>query len=263
MRCVAVGKLNVHVEESGDPDGLPVVFSNSLGTDLRVWDRLLPLLPSGLRFVRYDSRGHGLSDGGEAAFAISDLADDLAGLLDRLGVESAVVCGLSVGGVVAQDLAARRPERVRALVLCDTAARIGPAEMWDARIRAVESGGVAALADAVLERWFTARFRREEPELALWRNMLARTSPAGYAATCAAIRDADLTETTRRLRLPTLAVVGDEDGATPPELVRETAALIPGSRFAVIPGAGHLPPVEAPEALARLIADFLEETAGA
>jgi 3-oxoadipate enol-lactonase len=249
----------IHAAVSGDPDGLPVVFANSLGTDLRVWD---PLLPPGLRLVRYDKRGHGLS-GGDGAWAIDDLAADLEALMDALGVEAAVVCGLSVGGMIAQALAARSPGRVRALILCDTAARIGPASIWQDRIAAVEAGGIAPIADAVLERWFSPRFRAEDPALALWRNMLVRTPTAGYAATCAAIRDADLTASTRALRLPTLAVAGEIDGATPPDLVRATAELIPGARFAVIPGCGHLPPAEAPEALARLVADFLKETADA
>jgi 3-oxoadipate enol-lactonase len=137
LRCVTIGQLNVHLEDAGDPEGVPVVFSNSLGTDFRVWAALLPLLPAGLRLIRYDSRGHGLSDGG-GRFSIADLADDLAGVLDHLGVERAVVCGLSVGGLIAQDLAARRPDLVRALILCDTAARIGSADEVPAANHAIK-----------------------------------------------------------------------------------------------------------------------------
>jgi 3-oxoadipate enol-lactonase len=252
----------IHAAVSGNADGMPLVFANSLGTDLRVWDPLLPLLPPGLRLVRYDKRGHGLSDGA-GAWTIDDLVADLEALMEALGIGSAVVCGLSVGGMIAQALAARSPGRVRALILCDTAARIGPASIWQDRIAAVEAGGIAPIADAVLERWFSPRFRAQDPAIALWRNMLVRTPPAGYAATCAAIRDADLTASTRDLRLPALAVAGEMDGATPPDLVRATAELIPGARFAVIPGCGHLPPAEAPAALAGLVADFLKETADA
>jgi 3-oxoadipate enol-lactonase len=262
MLAIEVQGRTIHAADEGDRDGLPIVFSNSLGTDLRVWDALLPRLPAGLRLVRYDSRGHGLSEGA-GAWTIGDLAGDLEGLLDALGIEAAVVCGLSVGGLIAQALAARSPARVRALILCCTAARIGSEALWQERIAAVEAGGIAALAEGVLERWFSPRFRAEEPALALWRAMLVRTPAAGYAATCAAIRDADLTESTRALRLPTLAVAGETDGATPPDLVRATAGLIPGARFALIPGCGHLPPVEAPAALAGLIAAFLEEAVDA
>jgi len=235
------------------------VFSNSLGTDFRVWDALLPHLPASLRIIRYDKRGHGLSDCPPQPWGMGDHVADLAGLLDALGVTGAAVCGLSVGGMIAQGLTAERPDLVGALILCDTAAKIGDPDMWNARIAAIAEGGIASLADAVLERWFTARFRAEPLKLAPWRNMLVRTTVEGYSGTCAAIRDTDLIESTSRLRLPCLAVCGSEDGATPPDLVRETAGLIPGSRFELIRRAGHIPPVEQPEALGRLITGFLRE----
>jgi 3-oxoadipate enol-lactonase len=260
MQFAKVGSIGMHHALSGDPEGRPLVFANSLGTDLRVWDPVLPHLPQGLRIVRYDKRGHGLSDDAPGPWCIEDLADDLAGLLDTLGIRAAMVCGLSVGGMIAQSLAVRRPDLVSALILCDTAAKIGTAELWDERIRAVHENGIASMASSILERWFTSRFRTGNPELALWRNMLVRTPADGYVATCAAIRDADLTEATRGLRVPTLALAGDADGSTPPALVRATAALIPAARFHVIPDAGHLPGVEQPEATARLIEDFLMET---
>ena len=260
MRAVTVEGVTLHVREDGPADGPALVFSNSLGTDLRIWDRLLEHLPQGLRIIRYDKRGHGLSDCPPQPWGMGDHVADLAGLMDALGLRKAVVCGLSVGGMIAQGLAAERPDLVRALVLCDTGAKIGNPEMWDERISAIRAGGMAALADAILERWFTARFRAEAPDFPLWRNMLLRTPVEGYTGTCAAIRDTDLVESTSRLRLPCLAVCGSEDGATPPDLVRETAGLIPGSRFALIRRAGHLPPVEQPAELARLIAEFLRET---
>ena len=250
----------LHVAESGPSDGPALVFSNSLGTDFRIWDALLPHLPAGLRIIRYDKRGHGLSDCPPQPWGMGDHVADLAGVLDVLGVNSAVICGLSVGGMIAQGLAAERPDLVSALILCDTGAKIGNPEMWNARITAVEEGGIAVLADAILERWFTKRFRDQDPALPLWRNMLLRTAAAGYGGTCAAIRDADLVESTSRLRLPCLAVCGAEDGATPPDLVRETASLIPGSRFELIRRAGHLPCIEQPEVLGRLIGGFLNET---
>lgn len=258
LKSLTIGGRAVHVAESGECSGLPLVFSNSLGTDLRVWDPLLPHLPPGLRVIRYDKRGHGLSDGG-GTWSIADLADDLTGLMDALGIRKAVLVGLSVGGMIAQSLAARRPDLVGGLVLSNTAAKIGTPELWNDRLRAVEAGGIAPLADGVLERWFTARFRAEDPSFPLWRNMLVRQDPAGYAATCAAIRDADLTESTRALRLPTLAIGGEADGSTPPEIVRATAELIHGARFELIPGVGHIPCVEAPEAVASHLSIFLEE----
>jgi 3-oxoadipate enol-lactonase len=260
MQIVQINGHAFHVAQSGDPAGPAVVFANSLGTDLRVWDAVLPQLLPGLRIIRYDKRGHGLSDAPDGTWRIEDFADDLAGILDALGATRVAMVGLSVGGLIAQALASRRPDLVRVLILSGTAAKIGTADLWNARIRAVEADGIASIADPILERWFSAEFRARNPELALWRNMLNRTPAAAYAATCGAIRDADLTEGTRALSLPTLALVGDQDGSTPPDLVRATAALIPGARCEVIADAGHLPGVEQPEAVATLIADFLKET---
>lgn len=260
MQAVTVNGRNFHVDLSGPPDAPAVVFANSLGTDLRVWDPVLPLLPAGLRVLRYDKRGHGLSDGVPGPWRIEDLADDLAGIFDATGVSGAAMVGLSVGGLIAQSLAARRPDLVRVLVLSGTAAKIGTAEAWNERIGLVTDRGIAAISEPILERWFSPSFRTGDPMLPIWRNMLVRTSRDGYVATCGAIRDADLTEATRALRLPTLAMVGEFDGATPPDLVRATAALIPGARFELIAGAGHIPGVERPEIVAGLIGDFLRET---
>ncbi|MEX2630956.1 MAG: 3-oxoadipate enol-lactonase [Tistlia sp.] len=254
--------LHFRDEAAADADrDLPaLVFTNSLGTDLRVWDPLLAHLPGAGRRLRFDQRGHGLSDCPPGPYDIDGLADDLAALLEERGIGRAVLVGLSVGGMVAQAFAARHPERVPALVLCDTAHRIGSAEMWQQRIEALETGGLESLAEPILERWFSPAFGAERPaERALWRNMLTRTPLEGYLATCAAIRDADLTEGAAALTMPTLCLVGSADGATPPALVRELAGLLPDARFAEIPGAGHLPSVEAPAAMGRLIADFLKE----
>jgi 3-oxoadipate enol-lactonase len=259
MQAIKVGGVTLHWRSDGPEDAPALVFSNSLGTDFRVWDPLIPHLPLGWRLVRYDKRGHGLSDLPEGEWGMGDHVADLMGLLDGLGITGAVVCGLSVGGLVAQGLAAERPDLVRAMILCDTAAKIGSPELWDERIRMVEGSGIAAMADAVMERWFTPAFRQGRADFPLYRNMLVRTTAGGYARTCAAIRDTDLRDSTARLRLPCLAVCGDADGATPPDLVRETAALVPGSRFELIRGAGHIPPVEQPEALGALIARFLDE----
>ena len=237
-----------------------VVFSNSLGSDFRIWDDVVARLGDRWRILLYDARGHGLSDAPPGPYAIDDHVDDLIALLDHLGVRRAAMVGLSVGGIIAQRLAVRAPSLLAALVLCDTAAKIGTAEMWQARIDAVETAGLEPMADAVLARWFTPGFFAAEPAAAAgWRNMLARTSAVGYAATSAAIRDADLTADAPSIRVPTLCVVGDQDGATPPDLVRGTADLIPGARFVVIDGAGHLPCIEKADVLAALIDRHLGE----
>ncbi len=261
MRFARVNDVVLHHAVEGPPGAPTVVFSNSLGTDFRVWDPLLAHFGQGLRRVRYDKRGHGLSEARPAPYEMSDHVGDLAALLDHLGIESAVVVGLSVGGIIAQGLSGLRPERIRGLVLCDTAHVIGPVEMWNQRIAAIEAGGIESQADAVMERWFSEAFRRDRPEaLAGWRNMLVRTPAEGYLGTAAAIRDSDMTAQAEAIRVPTLCVGGSEDGATPPELVGALAALIPGARFEVIEGAGHLPCVEAPETLAGLMTAFFAET---
>lgn len=259
MRLTRTNGILTHWREDGDPAGRPVLFSNALGTDLRVWDALVPRLPRGLRLIRYDTRGHGLSDCPPPPYGMGELVDDAAALIEALDLADVLVVGLSLGGIVAQGLAAERPDLVSALVLCDTAARIGTEAMWQDRIEAVRKDGIAALAEPTLERWFTRRFHRETPDdLAGWRHMLTRTPVQGYVGCCEAIAQTDLLESTSGLRQPTLVVVGEEDGSTPPDMVRETAALIPGARFEIVPRAGHLPCVEQPEALARLIAGFLD-----
>lgn len=261
MRFVTINGRAVHCDLDGPEDAPVLVFSNSLGTDLRVWDGLAGALGARFRLLRYDLRGHGLSDGSAGPYAMADLVEDLSALLDRLGIAEAIVCGLSVGGMIAQGLSAARPELVKGLVLCDTAHRIGPPEMWETRMAAIREGGIAAVADAILERWFSPAFRAGRPEeLAGWRNMLLRIPVEGYLGTCAAIRDADQSAAARAISVPTLCLGGSEDGATPPDLVRSLADLVPGARFELIEGAGHLPCVERPDILAALITGFLEET---
>lgn len=245
----------LHLQIDGPDHGPTVVFANSLGTDLRLWDKVLPLLPAGMRYVRYDKRGHGLSSqtGGED---IADHTDDAIAVIEHVG-GPVVFVGLSIGGLIAQCVGSRRPDLVRALVLSNTAAKLGTADGWAARIAAVNDGGLESIADSVMDRWFAPAFRAT-PDLALWRAMLTRTPARGYTAACAALAGADQTETTRTLRLPALVIAGSEDGASPSTVVKATAGLIPGAQFHEIPGAGHLPCVETPAAWAALVAPFLK-----
>jgi 3-oxoadipate enol-lactonase len=241
----------VHYRDEGLREGPALAFINALGCDLRIWDDVARLLSPEFRIVRYDKRGHGLSELGPDRYDIADYARDLSALLDALGVERATVVGLSIGGLIAQELYRQRPELFSALVLSDTAAKIGTDESWDARIADIERGGIEAIADSVLERWFTADFRaRRSDELAGWRAMLTRTPRRGYLAACGALKRADLRPYAGTIRAATLCLVGEEDGSTPPPLVRETADLINGARFEMIPGAGHVPNIERPEAFA-------------
>jgi 3-oxoadipate enol-lactonase len=236
--------------------GAPVVLAHALGLDLTMWDAVLPHLPGGLRIVRYDHRGHGGSDVPAPPYAMGALIRDAERLLDHLGVRDCVFVGLSMGGLVAQGLAIKRLDLVRGLVLSNTAARIGNDALWQARAEAVAQGGIESLADATMERWFPRRFRAEARHLP-WRERLLATPPDGYRGACAAIGGADFYTPTASLTLPTLAIAGSEDGSTPPDLVRETAQLIRGAEFTLMRGSGHLPPIDAPEAFARHLTDFL------
>ena len=259
MHIAQLKNGDIHWREDGDPNGKTIVFANSLGTDLRLWDKVIErLAPDGLRLVRFDKRGHGLSSCPDPAYSIADLADDTEQLLDHLGITSCIFVGLSIGGMIGQLLASRRPQLVKALVLSSTAVKLGEPSMWHDRIVQIRSGGMDAVADAVMERWFTNKFRQSS-ECVGWRNMLMRTPVQGYIGCCEAIAGTDLTDNTSSLRLPVLGVCGAEDLASPPELVRATTALVPGSRFVEIPDAGHLPCVEQPDAFTSHLATFLKE----
>ncbi len=258
MAFLSSNGITLHASRIGDPGKPAVVFINSLGTDARIWDALVPSLADRYSLVFHDKRGHGLSDAPRGPYRIEDHAADLLVLLRAMAIDRFALVGLSVGGMIAQAVAAECRDHVAALVLCATAARIGDAATWNARVAAVEREGIESIATSVLERWFTRAYRaRETAAMAGWRNMLTRQPPGGYAATCAAIRDADLRARAASIAVPTLCVAGDQDLSTPPDLVRGTADLVPDSRFIVVDGAGHIPCVERPDALAELILGHL------
>lgn len=258
MRIANLTHARLHWRDDGDPDGLPVVFANSLGTDLRLWDPVLPLLPSGLRLIRFDKRGHGLSSCPAAPYAMSDLITDTEELLDQLGVSQCLFIGLSIGGMIGQGLAYRRPDLVQALVLSNTGHKMGEAAMWADRIAAIQSGGINSLAEPILDRWFGPGFR-QRPEVEGWRNMLTRTPQDGYIGCCHAIAGIDLGPQTATLTLPALGIGGSVDGASPSALVRKTTELIPGATYVEIENAGHLPCVEAPAEYAAHLTAFIQE----
>lgn len=259
MQFAFLNGVALHYQTIGAPAGKPtIVFANALGTDFRIWRDVIVRLAGDFAILTYDKRGHGLSNVGEAPYSTDDHVSDLEALLEHLQVKNAIICGLSVGGVIAQGLYARRKDLVRALILCDTAPKIGNTESWNQRIAAVNEAGIAALADGILQKWFTPEFRDPgNADFAGYRNMLTRSPVEGYAGTCAALRDCDYTNDARQIGVPTLCVVGDQDGSTPPDLVLAMAKLIPAARYEVIEGAGHLPCVEQPETLVAVIRAFL------
>ncbi|WAP70426.1 3-oxoadipate enol-lactonase [Jiella pelagia] len=246
------------------PEGAPtLVLINSLGTDYRIWDAVVPMLAGRYRVIRYDKRGHGLSEVPPAPYRMEDHAADLLALLDHYAVGEALVVGLSIGGQIGLGLAAIDQNRLAGLVLMDTAHKIGDAAGWNGRIAAIETDGIASIADQILSRWFTPAFRSpDNPAFRGYTSMLVNSPSQGYIGSCAALRDADHTETARNLEVATLCMVGDQDGSTPPDLVKACADLIVGAKFEIVEGAGHLPCIEQPEMTARLIGDFAGEIFG-
>lgn len=267
MPFIEAGGFTVHYDLTGPDDAPVLLLANSIGSNFHIWDGITPALAQHRRVLRYDMRGHGLTetpplaDGG--GYTMQALAQDALALIDRLGIErpgfeQVEVCGLSIGGMMAQALATLAPDRIAALALCDTASRIGPPSMWDDRIAAIRRIGLAGIADSVMARWFTRRFRAEQPApVRGYVAMLSRTDVEGYIGCAMAIRDADLTAADRRIACPTLVLVGAEDLSTPPEAARALADLIPNAGFTLIEDAAHLPCIEQPQALAdRLVAFF-------
>jgi len=258
MTMADLGELRLHYQRHGTPGGPPLVLAHSLGADLRLWDAVLPLLPQGLDIVRVDMRGHGLSDAPPGPYAMGALVRDLERVMDHLNLRDAVLVGVSIGGMIAQGLAVKRLDLLRGLVLSNTGAKIGTRDLWMDRVALLRAQGFAAIIDGILERTFPAAFR-DSAEGAKWRNLFMRNDVDGYAACAEAIAGTDFYATTATLRLPVLGIAGTEDGSTPPDLVRETLDLIPGSRFELIRNAGHLPCVDQPEAYASHLTQFLAE----
>lgn len=257
MDIADLGTARIHYKDEGS--GEPIVFINSLMTDFRMWDKLLARLPAGYRIIRHDKRSHGLSSLPDGPYTMDELVDDLARLLDRLEVRDATVIGLSVGGLVAQGLAATRPDLVRAAVLSNTSAKIMTKEVWEARFEAVRKGGTAAIADATLARWFPPAFH-QTVEINGWRNMFLRQDPRAFLFCGNAISLTDFSESTAKLKIPVLGIGGSEDGSTPAELLKRTIDTIEGGRFHLIEGAGHLPCVDKADEYAAVINGFLAET---
>lgn len=241
----------------GPPDAPVLLLSNSLGTNLAMWEPQLPRFTQRFRVLRYDSRGHGQSAAPPGAYSLDRLGRDAVELLESLGIERVHFCGLSKGGMVGQWLGYRHPECVDRLVLANTAAFMGPPSAWQRRMDVVSRQGMSAVADAVVERWFTPAYRAHQPgRVAQIREMLLATPPSGYAGCCAAIRDMDLRPTSRLISRPTLVIAGRRDLAIPILNAKDLVSLIPGAALVAL-DAAHLSNVEQPGAFTRAVLDFL------
>jgi 3-oxoadipate enol-lactonase len=260
MAFIRAGDITVHYLLEG-PENAPVImFSNSLGTSLAIWEAQAAALRSKYRVLRYDTRGHGLTDApvaGNTGYTMELLAEDAAALIKALGLKRVHLCGLSIGGMLGQKLAARSPELLASLILCDTAPYMNP-DVWDERIAAIRKSGIEIVAAGTMQRWFTPRFHDRQPDaLQGIRNMLVRTPAEGYIGCAYAIRNMDLRADDARIVCPTLIIVGEDDPATPVSAAREMNAAIKGSKLVIIPEAAHIVTIEQPAAVSRAIGDFL------
>lgn len=249
--------MRLHSVSDGASTGPVLVLSNSLGTTLELWEPQLPALTRTHRVIRYDHRGHGRSPVPPGPYTVAELGRDLVELLDDLDVERVSLCGLSIGGVVGMWLACNAPDRLDRLVLACTRPSF-PRRQWVERAATVRAGGVAAVADAVVGRWFTPSFLDSSPTtVEQFRSMLTETSSEGYAACCDALAGLDLTDTLSGIRASTLVLTGSEDPVAPPDLGAQLAASIPGASHAVIAGAAHIANVEQPEAFTAHVLEHL------
>ncbi len=257
MPVLKSGDARIHYTLEGQ-SGLPVLmFSNSLGANYSMWDPQAREFRKKFRILRYDTRGHGQSSATPGPYSIEQLGKDVIAMLDALDLDRVHFCGLSMGGMIGMWLGVNAPARVNQLVLCNTGAKIGVTETWNARIDAVQKNGMKSVASAVIDRWFTPAFRRKSP--ATTSNilkMLEETNQEGYAACCAAVRDFDFRVQLDKIRQPTLVIAGAHDPATPPADGRFLAQHIPGARYAEL-NAAHLSNIEDEHRFNTELAAFL------
>lgn len=254
----------IHFETTGSSGRPPLMMSNSLGSDLTMWDREAELLSDAFFVVRYDSRGHGRSGVPEGPYAMERLAHDAINLMDALEIHRTCWCGLSMGGMVGMWIASRHTDRIGRLALCNTAAHMPPKALWDGRIRTATGDGMEPLVEPTMERWFTAPFRADPANretLDRVRAMVRGTNPAGYAGCCAAIRDMDQRHTIARIRAPCLVVTGRDDPATPPDYADLIARTIEGARLHVFEDCAHISNIERPVAFHETVLPFLRAAA--
>jgi 3-oxoadipate enol-lactonase len=240
----------------GRADKPVLLLSNSLGTTMGMWDAQVAALSDHFRILRYDSRGHGMSDAPPGAYSMDRLGRDVIELMDALALSRIHFCGLSKGGMVGQWLGVYAPERIAQLILCNTSSYMGPPLSWDTRIETVRTEGMTAVAQAVVTRWFTAAFQAAVPtEVERIKAMLLQTNQQGYAGCCAAIRDMDMRKLAPLIALPVLIIAGDDDPATPLEHSKQLASAIAGAQLKILQAA-HLSNVEQPEAFTQALLAF-------
>jgi 3-oxoadipate enol-lactonase len=260
MDFASVNGITIHYRWINKGSDKTFVFINSLGTDFRIWEEMVQRLEGHGNLLLWDKRGHGLSDVSATTKGLEDYTADLWQLLRHLQIKKCIPVGLSVGGIIAQQLTHHHPEVVERLILCDTRHKIGFQDLWNNRIKQIKEQGLKSISEDLMKRWFAPPFHLSSPAVVQGcRNMVERCDPAGYVQTCEGIRDADTTEAAKGIKQKTLCIVGSEDKSTTPEEVKALADLIKDSRFEIIEGSGHIPCVDNPEKLSNLIVDFIKE----
>lgn len=251
---------SVRAPRSGKRPRHTVVLSHALGCDLSMWDGLANLLAQDCRVIAYDHRGHGSSDAPDGPYTMAELADDAARLLRELDTGPVVWIGLSMGGMVGQELALRHPSLVGALVLANTTSSYPEAAraVWRQRIDTVREGGIEAIADAVMARYFHDEFRAAHPAtVARYRQRLVTTDTGGYMGCCAAVGGVDTTARLGSIGVPALVIAGELDQGTPVAMAQTLADGIPDARLEVLAQASHLGAVEQPQAFAQAVLGFV------
>jgi 3-oxoadipate enol-lactonase len=257
MSFVEIGEARLNYRFDGPENAPVIVLSNSLGANLSMWDPQATVLCKKFRVLRYDTRGHGLSTVTPGPYTIEQLGRDVLALFDALKIESAYFCGLSMGGMIGIWLGVNAANRVKGLALCNTAAKIGTADGWNARIKDVKERGMAAIATTVVLRWFSENFVKKSPEVVeAMRQMLLQAPPEGYAACCAAIRDMDQTGNLARVEPRTLVIAGALDPVIPLADAKLVADGIPGASYVELQAA-HLSNIEAAPQFSEALLKFL------
>ena len=257
---ITVNGISVHYTLEGPASGPVITMSNSLASNLSMWEPQMPVLTSHYRVLRYDTRGHGGTEATAGPYSLDELSEDVRALLRALGITRTHFIGLSMGGMIGQIIAIKYPQMLQSLVLCDTMSRV-PTEakpMWDDRIHTAETGGMEPLVEPTLARWFTEPFRQKgSPVLDQVRTMIRSTPPRGYTGCCHAIAALNLTDHLKAITLPTLIIVGEDDPATPVAASHVIHEQVRGSELVILKSAAHLSNLEQPEAFNQALTAFL------
>jgi 3-oxoadipate enol-lactonase len=264
IQKIRVNGVELAYRFDGPGNGRVVMMSNSLMSDHTMWDVTIPALSDRYRVLRYDTRGHGQSGTTPGPYTIELLADDAVGLMDALGIRQVHFVGLSMGGMIAQQIGARYPDRVISLSLCDTASEMPPRSMWEERLAIARSRGTAGLVDATIQRWFTAPFIARDPlAVEMVRRMILTTGAEGFIACASAVRDMAQTTMLLQVKAPTLVLVGRQDPACSVEKATVIHRMIDGSELVVLEEAAHLSNIEQPQAFNTALRGFIDRTEAA